>query len=113
MDTTPIVLDRAKARELWRSYRSHVHYSTPIDDEIRRVYELTGQGRVVIRALDSIRDAGLNTEGLPKLAIARADGRSCYLRSATAAAIFPINERAGNERNNTHWSRRIVVPWPG
>lgn len=77
METQPITLDRDKARELYRAYRKHQHYSDPMDDEIRRAYQLLAQGRLLIRALDSIAKAGLGDDGWPKLAIARADLPKC------------------------------------
>lgn len=79
MDIQKIAIDRKEARELYRKYKTHQHYSAPMDDEIRRAYQLIAQGRMVIRALESIRLAGVDAAGLPKLAIARADKRRCHL----------------------------------
>src|SRR5262249_15651449 len=56
----------------------HQHYSTPIDAEIQRTYQLVAQGRMVIKALESITLAGVNEKGWPKLAIMRADLEQCY-----------------------------------
>jgi hypothetical protein len=72
MRTEQITVDREEARALYRKYREHQHYSTPIDLEIQRTYAALGQGKVVIRAIASIAQAGLNKDGLPKLAIVRA-----------------------------------------
>jgi hypothetical protein len=80
MQTQNIVVDRVEARALYRKYREHQHYSTPIDWEIQRTYQLIAQGRLVIRALDSITAAGVGEDGYPKLAIIRADARDCFLR---------------------------------
>lgn len=77
METQGITLDRGKARELYRAYKKHAHYSEPMDDEIRRAYQLLAQGRLIIRALDSVAKAGIGDDGWPKLAIARADMPSC------------------------------------
>jgi hypothetical protein len=77
MDVERIEMERQQARTLYREYRKHQHYSQPVDDEIRRTYQALGQGRVVIKALESIRLAGLGDNGLPKLAIIRADQRQC------------------------------------
>lgn len=73
MQVSKIELDVAKAKELYRTYKDHRHYSTPVDDEIRRAYREISKGNVVIQALASIKAAGLNDQGLPNLAIARAD----------------------------------------
>lgn len=83
MEVQKIAIDPERARELWRDYKTHLHYSTPIDDEVRRTYQLIAQGRMVIRALESIKNAGLDAEGLPKLAICRAHGQRCRLRRTT------------------------------
>src|SRR5262245_27788304 len=80
MHTETIEIDRSEARRLYRKYREHLHYSTPIDDEIRRTYQLMAQGRVIIKALESIKVAGLNSEGWPKLAIAPADALNVECR---------------------------------
>lgn len=103
MQTTPIVLDRAKARELFRAYKAHQHYSAPMDREIQRTYQLIAQGRVVIRALESIKQAGLNEQGLPKLAIARATADSAYLTlGSQGGAIFADAERYQNHHRNMY-----------
>jgi hypothetical protein len=80
MDTQNVVMTRGEARELYRAYKEHKHWSAPVDKEVQRAYQLLAQGRLVIRALDSIVKAGLNAEHLPKLAIAQATATSCSLR---------------------------------
>jgi hypothetical protein len=77
MDTQSITLDPSKARELWRAYRKHQHYSEPIDREIMAAYQKLAQGKLIIKALDSIAKAGLGADGFPKLAIVRADKKAC------------------------------------
>ena len=72
MNVQKLDIPRAKARELYRKYKAHQHYSEPIDHEIQRAYQLIAQGRMVIRAVQSIINAGLNEDGWPKLAIANA-----------------------------------------
>jgi len=105
MDVQPIEIERSKALELYRAYRTHQHYSKPIDREVQRAYQLIAQGKVVINAGRAIFDAGLNAEGLPKLAIVRADTTVCTLRSDRDAAHF---------HDGNGWrTRKIVVPWPG
>jgi len=42
-------------------------------------YQKLAQGRLVIKALESIATAGTDDKGLPKLAIARADAKVCRL----------------------------------
>jgi hypothetical protein len=79
IQTANIEVDAGEARRLYRQYRKHVSFSTEIDDEIRKTYQAIAQGKVVIRALESIRLAGINDEKLPKLAIARATWKECHL----------------------------------
>ena len=114
MQTENIVVDRAEARALYRKYREHQHYSTPLDWEIQRTYQLIAQGRLVIRAVNSIIAAGLNDEGLPKLAIVRADVVSCRWK--------PNRWGGGEFRCDVSWharrrhhSRFLPIPngtWP-
>ena len=77
METQLVELDRGKAKELYQLYKKHQH-STPIDYEIQRAYQLIAQGRIVIKALESISAAGVNAQGWPKLAIIRADQKQCF-----------------------------------
>jgi hypothetical protein len=111
MDTTRIELDPKAARTLWRDYKKHQHWSEPIDQEVMRTYQAIAQGRVVIRALASITAAGLNTEGLPKLAIARADAQFCWLQAdENGAAVFASDERALIWQAERMVRRRIAFP---
>lgn len=80
MEVSKIDITRQKASELYSEYKAHRHYSTPIDDEIRKVYRAIAKGSVVIKALESIAKAGLNEQGLPKLAIVRADLPEVWMR---------------------------------
>lgn len=110
MHTEVITIDRAKARKLYRAYKTHAHYSTPIDHEIQRAYQLIAQGKMVIKALESITAAGVNEQGWPKLAIMRADQQQCYFNPA-------YNGGAGEFRS-TRWGRipesmRFTVNIPG
>jgi hypothetical protein len=79
MQTQSIELERYEAHKLWQKYQTHRYYQTPMDMEIERTYKAIAKGKVVIKALDSIRAAGTDLEGLPKLAIVRADQPKCFL----------------------------------
>lgn len=79
MHTERIQITKHEAAVLYRKYKEHQNYSTPIDEEIQRTYRMITKGRTVIRAIESIRTAGLNKDHLPKLALARADAKSCTL----------------------------------
>jgi hypothetical protein len=116
METETLTFDRIKARELWRAYRTHQHYAKPIDQEIARTYHLIAQGRLMIRAIDSIIKAGLDEQGLPKLAIVRADAEKVFWRPEGGGGSFAMENRGRHwARSNEHASRRITIPdnsWP-
>ena len=80
METQTITMSRHEARQLYRGYKKHLHYSQPVDRECMRAYQLLAQGRLVIRAIESIAKAGLNADGFPKLALCRADATSCCVK---------------------------------
>jgi len=81
MHHVPLTIAKDTARDLWRAYQKHKYYSTPIDKEIMSAYKKLAQGKLVIKALESITSAGANEEGLPKLAIVRADAKLCHLQA--------------------------------
>jgi hypothetical protein len=74
MDVQLVAADRKEARELYRKYKE------PIDWEIQRTYQLLAQGKTVIKAIESVRLAGLNDKGLPKLALGPATAEACHIR---------------------------------
>lgn len=78
MDAPKIDMDRDNARDLYREYLTHRHYSKPVDDEIRRALKEIAQGNVVIRAIEALRLGGVNERNLPNLAITRADQDACF-----------------------------------
>lgn len=79
MHTDFIKMDRGEAETLYRKYKEHAAYSEPIDWEVQRTYDLLRRGKVVIKALESIKQAGLNRHFLPKLALTTAVATTCHL----------------------------------
>lgn len=77
--TQTFEISRECAHEIYRKYRTHRHYSKPVDFEIAKAYQAIAKGQMVVRALASIAAAGLGADGLPKLAIVRADAERCWL----------------------------------
>jgi hypothetical protein len=100
MHTDLVKVDPAQAAGLYRKYKEHVAYQAPIDWEIQRAYQLLAKGKTIIRALESVKNAGLNREFVPKLAIAQATAQVCYLRR--------YNDGAAKMSNRDHWSERKV-----
>jgi hypothetical protein len=83
MQVDALKVDQYDAERLYRKYREHRAYDrpNPIDREIERIYRQIARGKTVIRALSSIVKAGLGADGLPKLAIVRADAQRCHLKT--------------------------------
>lgn len=113
METQTITLDREIALEKFREYKKHLHYSTPVDHEIRRTYQHIARGRVVIRALDSIVKAGLNEQKLPKLAVVRADMPLCRFRaSRDGSATFFGLQKDASQWASAPKSQSLTFPFP-
>jgi hypothetical protein len=79
MQVANIEIDKYEAAELYREYREHRHYSAPVDEEIKSAYRAISRGKMVIRAIESVVQGGLNKQGLPHLALARADQKKVHL----------------------------------
>ena len=79
MHHVPVTISKDAARDLYRAYQKHLHYSTPIDREVMSAYQKLAQGKLVIKALESITTAGVDDKGLPKLGLARADAKLLHL----------------------------------
>lgn len=111
-------IDREQARELWKKYQTHRNHQSPHDAEIAAIYKRIAQGKTVIRALESIKAAGLNEHGLPKLAIARADITLCHfvMRGSRFGECQFNNDRywnhgRGNKPPSLH-SKTVQLDWP-
>lgn len=112
MDTLSIGITRAEARGLYRDYKRHLHHSDPIDRECMRAYQLLAQGRLVIRAIESVRNAGMRSDdGFPKLALctATAKGVALVLRANGSATMLPT----GHARmSNSRGISSVLFNWP-
>jgi len=66
--------------------------------DMLRVYGHLQHGGKIIDIYDAFKRAGVNADGDPRLAICRADGKTCYcLKKPDGAAIFSI------QRFNSKW----------
>lgn len=99
MNVERIVVDKAKARDLYQEYKKHQHYSAPIDQEIQRTYKVLAQGRTVIQAIKSIEVAGLGDDKMPKLALAKADAKVCFWRAYNGHGTFYSDSRWARAKN--------------
>lgn len=102
MDVTQLVVPKDEAIRLHREYKDHRAHQTAMDREIERTYRLIAAGKVVIQALESIKAAGVGSDGYPKLALARADQTACRVEmwSAGSARMSPDRwPRASQSKN--------------
>lgn len=111
MHIDQLKIDREQAGELYRKYKEHRAYSKPHDEQIAQIYRRIAQGKTVIRALQSIRAAGVGEDGLPKLAIARADMTSCWLHKRGSTVCFADN-RNWYPGARASKSKNIALEWP-
>lgn len=109
MKVETIDLERTRAAELYDQYITHRDRMTPADAEIAHLYNLIAKGKTVIRAIESIRNAGMNADGLPKLAIARADAADCWLHFQRAG----VRMRSKRDVYDRHTRQYVDIPWPG
>lgn len=102
METEQIIMDREEALALYKEYRKSRRYETKIDAEVKRTYRAISQGKVVIKALESIVAAGLDDTGyFPRLAICRASASHCEVDMQwNGAATFRTATATG-----ANWSR--------
>lgn len=87
MQVHTLEYDRAKAAEMVKVYRDHKNAQTDVDAELERIYYQISRGRKVIAALQSIVEAGLGPDGLPRLAICPANSKECWCRVYGAGEV--------------------------
>lgn len=113
METTHITVDRSEAERLYRKYKEHAAYSNPMDWEIQRTYQLLSKGKPVIKALESIVRAGVDAKGLPKLAIATAIAKACFLeRSISGAATMASSDNWRAKASSRNIWQRDTFTFP-
>jgi hypothetical protein len=103
METSRIDMDPQAAKEALRAYRQHKHPATHEDELIMRAYRAIARGKVVIRAFDSVRQAGFDKQGLPRLALIRADVRRCICTVSSNRVTFRADSRSARHE--------VEVPW--
>jgi hypothetical protein len=107
METANLAVDRKEALALYRKYKEHKAYSEPVDWEIQRTYQLLAQGKTVLRAIESIKLAGLNEKGLPKLALGPATAQAAHIRRLRDGSLLmaPNNDWWRNERRRLNFAQ--------
>jgi hypothetical protein len=99
---------RADAQEMFRKYQEHREYQKPYDAEIAAIYKQIARGKTVIRALESVRAAGLDEQGMPRLAICPAHMSTCFWRPSRNRCTFGERYPRTNSRRNI-----VRMDWPG
>lgn len=78
MDVTTITIDRELARRKLRDYQALPPDRRTIEDDLlREAYRAAAQGLRLINVEAAMRTVGLNVQGEPRLAMARADWETC------------------------------------
>jgi hypothetical protein len=111
MHIDELKVDREQAALMYRKYQEHRAYQKPHDEQIAQIYKRISKGQQVIRALESIKSAGVDAEGLPKLAIARADQALCYLHVRKPLVCFS-NDKNWWPNSRGSRSKNIQMAWP-
>lgn len=84
MDLAPIVIDPAEAKAKADEYRSLVASERSAEDEaIAAAYRAAARGLPLISLTQAFRTAGTFDDGLPRLAIVRADATQRHVRYQT------------------------------
>jgi len=112
MEVSKIFVDRAQAEQMYRQYKTHAAYSELIDWEVQRTYDLLRKGKVIIRALESIKQAGLNREFLPKLALVTAMAKECFItRHRDGSLVMRPRDRwtRGGAKHNLNFRQNTFV----
>jgi len=83
-----LAVDPAAAKKALQEYREARAVATDEDRAIMTAYRAIARGKVVIQALQSIRNAGRDERGLPKLAMVRADATRCRCEIGKTTVTF-------------------------
>jgi hypothetical protein len=117
MDVATISMNRNEARKAFLAYRdAAAERGTPEDEQIMRGYRLLARGRQLINLTETMRAVGVDERGFPRLAIARADARWCFVDVSTdGSARFGSDERPWNLRGRARGRLTTLPPrtFPG
>lgn len=94
-------VDKEAAKEALLAYRQARAPATDEDRAIMTAYREIARGRKVICAIESIRRAGRDEAGLPKLAIIRADVRRAHCSNWRESVRFSEVGKWGQAGNKT------------
>lgn len=95
MQVQTIDIPQHKARKLFLEYRNAVRERlTEEDQALMEGYRVLARGAKVINVITMMRNAGLDEQFRPKLAITRADAKECLLRVDSGRARMALDYKA-------------------
>ena len=109
MELHRITMDPVEAK---RAYKSHAGATTGVlkgeDAEVLAGYKALAQGHELISLSETIRTAGVDEMGLPRLAIGRADARWIYTHGVMLDGSVTFRmDKVAQDRDG---SRRVQLP---
>lgn len=107
MNVTLIEMDQAQARKKLQEYRRKCHKDAENDyAAMARAYKELAEGFPLINIVGAIREGGVNDEGWPRFAIARADRKEIRFRWGQNQAIY--DARHPNVITDWNWMNSQV-----
>lgn len=95
MNVSTITVEREEALTKLAEYRRlNRRQVQPEDTRLRQLYQAVAKGSRVVNVLEAFKATGLNTDGHPKLAIARADWRNVFFRCGSSQGRGRFAENA-------------------
>lgn len=111
MELQPLKVDYSKARESLRQYLSiRKENRTAEDVAVIRSTKAILAGKKVIRLADAVRNGGIDTRGLPRIAVSRADDIYVRCRSrGTTCDMIGLKQRGDwvSDGGRGSWDARI------
>ena len=108
MELHRITMDADAAKKAYREHRKFGPFSTKEDDHVREGYKALSRGQQLISLSGAMRHAGVDDNGLPRLAICRSDAKWAYTHGVAqdGGAVFRM-DRVTEDRDER---RRVRVP---
>jgi hypothetical protein len=98
MQVKPLGVTQYQAIAALADYKQHRAVYDKRDWEIERIYRAISKGKIVIDAFAAIRSAGVDGEGLPRLAICEAHAHRCICSCSTDEVTFGIDDGTPGSR---------------
>lgn len=116
MNLSPIVVDPAEAEAKVREYEALVAGERTAEDvAIAQAYRAAARGLPLISLKQVIGAGGMHEDGLPRLAIARAGTRECWVTARSGGTILYRDGESANNRGalvGRHTVRvPVALPW--